>query len=129
MPAPVLRTACGRYACPPTRQHTALPSHTAERRRPPARPLTVAADSVEEEADEAQLLPLVHLVLEGLGGVQVRLCVALAGKDATGSRQTYQHVAVGTSSPCAGGSWGGAQVRLASVASTWHCNPGADVWG
>ncbi len=34
----------------------------------------VAADAVEEESDEAQLLPLVHLVLEGLGGVQVRLC-------------------------------------------------------
>ena len=45
--------------------------------RPP--PLTVAADAVEEQADEAQLLALIHLVLEGLGGVQVRLCRAAIG--------------------------------------------------
>lgn len=78
-----------------------LPSHTPthglakphSRAAPSApRPLTVAADSVEEEADEAQLLALVHLVLEGLGGVQVRLCVALAGEDGTGSGQTVCRV-------------------------------------
>jgi hypothetical protein len=36
--------------------------------------LTVEADSVEEASDEHQLLPVVNLVLEGLGGVQVSLC-------------------------------------------------------
>ena len=36
--------------------------------------LTVEADSVEEAPDVHQLLPVVNLVLEGLGGVQVSLC-------------------------------------------------------